>query len=73
MSIKKLENIKHDYIANTQNEKEEYIDDIYRFMIETINIFKHRSDQIADLRQALAQKEDIITLSGIKEVKLHNG
>lgn len=57
MSIEKLENIKHNYVANTQSEEKEYIDDIYRFMIEVINTFK----------------EDKIDVNNIKEVKNLNG
>ena len=57
MSIDKLENIARNYVMDTQYEDKEYIDDIYRFMLQVINTFK----------------EDKIDVSEIKEVQNLNG
>ena len=43
------------------------------FMQHTINIFKDQSDMIADLRKELAQKENIIDVNDIKEMRNLNG
>lgn len=57
MSIEKLSLIAYNYVMDTQNENKEYIDDIYRFMLEVINTLK----------------EDVIDVNDIKEVKNING
>ncbi len=84
MSIEKLENAFKEFtldIFDTKKIKENGLDDvtiIISFLIcqtaTLINILKHQSDQIADLRQKLAKKEDAIDIGDvIKEARLRNG
>jgi len=68
MSIVKLEDILIDYL-----ECEPVGDDISKFMQTTIDLFKDQSDEIANLRQELAKKEDVIDVNEIKEVRNLNG
>jgi len=46
---------------------------ISRFMESTIDTFKDQSDEIANLRQELAKKEDVIEVNELKEVRNLNG
>ena len=77
MSIEKLEEQKKDYDDDwkrfMENNKHLTINiketEMQRLLKILIPILKHQSDQIADLRQELAKKEDVITLSEIKEVQ----
>ena len=65
MSIEKLTEIALDNITKYQRQENVNLN---IFFEEVINTFKDQSDMIADLRKELAQKEDVITLSEIKEV-----
>ena len=67
MNIEKLEEDYENYILRPSFSQHH----VGMFMQHTINIFKDQSDMIADLRKELAQKEkeDVITLSEIKEVR----
>ena len=64
MNIETLEKDYENYILRPSFSQHH----IGMFMQHTINILKDQSDMIADLRKELAQKEDVITLSEIKEV-----
>jgi hypothetical protein len=74
VSIEKLENIKKNFTIkyNVIRTKEFLVEInegyglIRQFMNYTIDILKHQSDQIADLHQALAQKEDVIDYDNVK-------
>ena len=67
MSIKMLEKTKNKYIKDFIGENVSYADSyMFNFMQEVINTFLHQSDQIADLRQELAQKQDVIDIDTIK-------
>jgi len=61
MSIEKLEDILIDYL-----EYEPVGDNISIFMQTAIDTFKDQSDMIANLRQELAKKEDVIEVNNIK-------
>jgi len=67
MSIEGLEKIRELYFneggAFEENNRINIID---YFMKTTIDTFKHQSDQIADLKQKLAKKEDVIDMHNIK-------
>lgn len=79
MSIEKLEDLKnwaeprtHQYY-DTCRTYDTGGESMFKILDVIIPILKHQSDQIADLRQQLAKKEDVITLSEIKEVTRLNG
>jgi len=67
MSIEKLEEIKDKY-NNTFNDESQTYRELHtlEFMFEAINTFKDQSDEIANLRQDLAKKEDVIEVNNIK-------
>jgi len=74
MSIEKLEKTKKSFterynFIRTQEPLREIMYsllDVQNYMVETINTFKDQSDEIANLRQELAKKEDIIDVNEIK-------
>lgn len=70
MSIEKLEKIMDFYIEDYRNGKTV---NLCIFLTEVIDTFKHQSNQIADLRQELSKKEDVIDVNNIKEVRRQNG
>ncbi len=71
MSIEKLEKAKEYFLNVDKFNDREAIDWFMKF---TINIFKDQSDEIAELKKELAQKEDAIDIGDvIKEARLRNG
>lgn len=82
MSIEKLEKLKEDYDKDwkrfMENNKHLSINikqtEMQRLLKILIPILKTQSDQIADLRQQLAKKEDSINIDSVtKEARLRNG
>jgi len=85
VSIEKLEELDEDItdfielLADKPNELEDLNPlfahiNIVKILYQLIPILKHQSDQIADLRQELAKKEDAIDIGDvIKEARLRNG
>ena len=71
MSIEKLEDILQS--CHKEGKPSFYCVEAASIFIKIIDILKHQSDQIADLRQELAKKEDVIDINDIKEVKNING
>lgn len=70
MSIKKLEEIREIFKDRINLD----MLNIGIFMGYVISLLKDQSDQIADLRQELAEKEDAINIGDIiKEARLRNG
>jgi len=63
LSIEKLKQIKK--VIQICDAKYVY-DYKLQFMGEIINTFKDQSDEIANLRQELAKKEDVIDVNNIK-------
>jgi len=68
MSVAKLEKIFDDYYNKSQSAL-----NIGKFMLMIIDTLKDQSDEIANLRQELAKKEDVIDVNNIKEVRNLNG
>jgi len=68
MSIEKLEKIFDEYYNKRQSAL-----NIGEFMLMIIDTLKDQSDEIANLRQELAKKEDVIEVNEIKEVRNLNG
>jgi len=74
MSIEKLEKTKKSFterynFIRTQEPLREIIYsllDVQNYMREVVNTFKDQSDEIANLRQELAKKEDCIDYDNIK-------
>jgi len=81
MSIEKLEKTKESFterynFIRTQEPLREIIYsllDVQNYMREVIDTLKDQSDEIANLRQELAKKEDIIEVNEIREVRNLNG
>jgi len=75
MSIEKLEELKDWVLPRTH----QYYDtcrtyntgsaEIYKILDLLIPILKDQSDEIANLRQELAKKEDVIEVNELKEVR----
>jgi len=72
MGIEGLEKIHKNYIKTIFNKKSKVqivttnSSHLILFMQEVIDTFKDQSDEIANLRQELAKKEDVIEVNDIK-------
>jgi len=66
VSIEKLGSIQVSYHETCKNRIDYESEKINQFMQTTIDTFKDQSDEIANLRQELAKKEDVIEVNEIK-------
>jgi len=72
-SLEKIRKLSQDFYEGGAFREHNRLILVDNFMQTTIDTLKDQSDEIANLRQELAKKEDVIEVNNIKEVRNLNG